>query len=115
MNDLSQCVHTGIGTSAGGRNRAAPRQPIKRVFEDFLDRSQPILALPAVKVGAVIGKGQLDVTHREGSKNHRRPGSHTTGTAGTSSRSFSAICTAFVAAPFRRLSLTHQKSSELGR
>ena len=35
--------------------------------------------------------------------------------AGTSSRSFSAICTALVAAPLRRLSLTHQKSRVLGR
>ena len=35
--------------------------------------------------------------------------------AGTSLSSSSAICTALVAAPLRRLSLTHQKSRALGR
>ena len=74
MNDLSQRVHSGIGPPAGGRSRPSSRQLSEGVFEYFLYRSQSRLALPAMKVGAVVGKSELDVTHQRGSSNRRRPG-----------------------------------------
>ena len=67
-----------------------------RFFERRLHRGPLRLRLPAGEVGAVIGQGQLDAS------------------ASSVCTSNSAICTALVAAPLRRLSLTHQKARPLG-
>src|SRR5262249_62251706 len=70
-------------------------------FEGFLDRAVAGLRLPAVEIAAVIGEDQLHIAHDQGKCYFRGSRLRRTST--------SAICTALVAAPLRRLSATTHK------
>ena len=116
MDDLAQRHEPGVGAAAGVAS--AGLRPVScsiAVFEYLLDGPLTGLTLPAVEVGAVVAEGQLDVPHgRQRSPLRGQEPAHGQDRARASSSS-SAIWTALVAAPLRRLSLTHQKRRALGR
>ncbi len=61
---LADGVDTGIGSAAGvGADALAVGQPGQSFLQDFLDRAETGLGLPAVKVGAVVTERQADVSH----------------------------------------------------
>ena len=114
---LTHRMHSRVGSAAGRAGRSGARELADRRFHAFLHGSKSRLLLPAMKLGAVVADRQLDVAHgwREEALawSLLRLSPHTP--EGWSLATSSAICTAFVAAPFRKLSLTHQKSRTLGR
>ena len=119
MDDLAQGVDPGVGPAAGGGGRPGLGQLLDGRLERLLDGPQSRLALPAVEVGSVVGEGQLEIPHgtpgRPGLRCAAMGRRGAQARAGSSLSSSSAIWTALVAAPLRRLSLTHQKRSTLGR
>src|SRR5208337_423911 len=132
MNHLPERVDARVGPAAGGRRRPSLGQHKDGILERLLNGPEPGLALPAVEVSAIVTEDQLDVPHdpdgsptaggkiwRKASSSRRRRSFSASfrphELAGSSLSSSSAIWTALVAAPLRRLSLTHQKSSTLER
>src|SRR5262249_663391 len=112
VDHLAEGMDAGVGPAAGRGGRAGAGQLVEGVLDDVLHRPEPRLPLPAAELGPIVAERQLDIPHRNAAR--RRPAVTQASTADRSS-SVSAIWTALVAAPFRRLSLTHQKSRVLGR
>ena len=64
--DCAEGVNARVGPTAGVGGSRRAGQLVQRILEHLLNRSQTRLALPAVKVGAVVGECELDVPHRAG-------------------------------------------------
>ncbi len=64
---LTDCVHTGIGSSCAGQPRRFSRNLQDRPFDHFLNGDTIRLNLPAMIGTPVIGNGQLDIScwHRD--------------------------------------------------
>ena len=56
VDDLAQRVHAGVGPAAGVVVGRVAGQLRRWLFQDLLNGSQARLALPAVEVGAVVGR-----------------------------------------------------------
>ena len=64
VDDLAERMNPRIRTTAGGCDCLSARQLAERRFEDLLNGPQARLALPTVKVSAIVAEGELDVPHR---------------------------------------------------
>ncbi len=112
-------MHAGVRPATGVRGGGLPRQRADCPLQRLLDCAVARLSLPTVKFGAVVTEDELDVPDR-GAFGHWDLAAtaraaeakmlHLAGSRFRCSRT-SAICTALVAAPFRRLSATTQRLS----
>src|SRR5690606_3236945 len=98
-----------------------------RRFQSRLHGALLRLKLPTAEIGPVVSKSKANVAHSRGrshapshsiiklrgAESRRLATVRYTATFRDDLTSSSAICTAFVAAPLRRLSLTHQKAMPL--
>ena len=126
--DLPQRVYAGVGTAAGDGADTLAGDLLQRRLQHALHRFSPRLDLPAGVGGTVIGQDELDGSHGRAGDAKCPRGTQPAGVVDLPmlnvdrrpllryalSASSSAICTALVAAPLRRLSLTHQKARPLG-
>ena len=109
---LSSGVDAGIGPPAGGHADQLSGDRRQGRLQNFLDRRLARLDLPASVRCAVVGYGQFDRAHARTSDQPQQQ-QHLP-FCPCCLMSNSAICTALVAAPLRRLSLTHHRFKPLG-
>ena len=63
VGDLSVCMNTGVGTARTEDVHFMIEELLKSFRELALNRAEVGLHLPSMKIGAVIGKSQLEVPH----------------------------------------------------
>ncbi len=60
---LRQRMHSGIGAPRALRQHGLPRNPQQRLGQSALDGAMSRLHLPTMKVGAIVGDSELEISH----------------------------------------------------